>query len=153
MGLQLPFRRNERLPVLQQAKQLAETQAQQLVAVVEQRLPRRRRSFWSQPLGTALIAVAVAGTAVAAIAAFAMRRRGQDAPETVDQELGLTSDRTELYDSHRAAGDSVPMSTDLVQEASKESFPASDAPVWGHGPDVPVIRQGEHKEELPYQGS
>ena len=151
MGLQLPFRRTERFPALQHARQLAETQAQQLVAVVEQRLPRRRVSFWARPLGTALIAVAVAGTAVAALATAFLRRR--DAAEESRPELGLSTTCTEAYDAHRAAGDTAAEGTDAVHEAAEESFPASDAPVFVNGPDVPIIRHGERKEELPYQES
>ena len=157
MALQLPFRRTERLPALQQAKQLAETQAQQLVsqaqqlaAVVEQRLPRRRVSFWARPLGRTLIVVSVVGTALAAVATF-MLRRG-DNPATSDQELGFATNRSELYDAQRAAGDHG-QGVDTVHEAAKESFPASDAPVFVNGPDVPIIRHGERKEELPYQNS
>jgi hypothetical protein len=151
MALQLPFRRAERFPALQQAKQLAETQAQQLVAAVEQRLPRRRVSFWAQPLGRALIVVSVAGTALAALAAFLMRR-GDDMAES-NQELGFATSHSELYDAHRAAGDDVAQGVDTVHEAAKESFPASDAPVFVNGPDVPIVRHGERKEELPYQNS
>jgi len=155
MGLQLPFRRNERLPALQQAKQTVESQAQQLVsqaqqlaAVVEQHLPRRRVSFWARPFGRALIAVTVVGAAAAAAVAIFLGRR--DTPKDVEQELGLATSHTEVYDAQRAVSDN---GIDAVHEASKESFPASDAPVWGSGPDVPIIREGERKEELPYQPS
>jgi len=158
MALQLPFRRTERFPALQQARQMAETQAQQLVSqaqqlatVVEQHLPRRRVSFWARPLGRALIVVSVAGTAVAAVAAF-MLRRGDAMPES-NQELGFATSKSEAYDAHRAAGDDAGQGVDTVHEAAKESFPASDAPVFVNGPDVPIIRHGERKEELPYQNS
>ena len=149
MGVQLPFRRNERFPALQQLKQRAETQAQQLVAVVEEHLPRRRVSFWARPLGKALIAVTVVGTALAAVvAAFAWRR---DNTEGDRPELGLSTSYTEVYDAHRSVGDNANHSIDTVHAAADESFPASDAPVFVTGPDVPIIRHGERKEELPYQ--
>lgn len=154
MGIQLPFRRNERFPALQQAKQLAEAQAQQLFTAVEQRLPRRRVSFWARPLGTALItaltAMAVVGTAIAAVKMF-LKRSANAEPQTVGQELGLATSHTEVYDAHRALDDDTVGGADTVHQAATESFPASDAPVFVNGPDVPIIRHGERKEELPYQ--
>ncbi len=153
MGLQLPFRRIERFPALRQAQQMAEAQAQQLVAVVEQHLPRRRVSFWARPLGMAMIALAVAGTAIAALATVFLRQR--DSADDNRPELGLSTTHTEVYDANRAADANEKNSdgVDAVHEAAQESFPASDAPVFVNGPDVPIIRHGERKEELPYQQS
>jgi hypothetical protein len=162
MALTMPFRRQERFPALQQAKRTAETQARQLVAVaetqarqlagaVEQHLPMRRREPWyARMWAKSLFGVAAFGVGLALAAAFMARQRLADAAAEQDaaDERGLASTRTEAYDAHRAEGDD---DADSVQQAAKESFPASDAPVWGSGPDVPVIRQGEHKDELPYQ--
>ena len=159
MALTMPFRRQERFPALQQAKRTAETQARQLVEVaetqarqlvgtVEQHLPMRRREPWySRMWAKSLFGVAAFGVGLALAAAFMARQRLADAVAEQDaaDERGLASTRTEAYDAHRVEGD------DAVHQAVSESVPASDAPVWGSGPDVPVIRQGEHKEELPYQ--
>lgn len=151
------FRRKERFPALGQARDYAEAQAGQVAQqagqvaqLVAERLPwQRRRSFWSR-FSTPLIAVAAAVAAVAAIALFATRQRA-DAAVSSDETpaRGLAADQTETYDAQRAATDGG--NVDVVQQAVKESFPASDAPPWGSGPDVPIIREGEHKEALPYQ--
>lgn len=160
MAITMPFRRQERFPALQQARRTAETQARQLadvagvqarqaVAAVEQHLPLRRQQPWyARTWAKSLFGVAAAfGVGLAVAAAFMARERLNEALAEQDaaDERGLASTRTEAYDAHRAEGD------DVVQQASAESFPASDAPVWGSGPDVPVIREGERKEELPYQ--
>jgi len=137
-----------------QAQQLVEaagTQARQVVATVEQHLPGRRHQPWyARGWAKALFGVAAIGAGLALVAAFMARQRFADALAEQDatDEPGLATTHTEEYDAHRAEGDE---SVDSVQQATKESFPASDAPVWGHGPDVPIIRQGERKEELPYQ--
>lgn len=141
------FKRHERFTALQDAKQAAAAQVQQAVAAVEQRLPGHRPvSWWERPFGKALIALAAVGAAGMAVGALIMRRRAVATPDAFDADVarGLATTRTEAYDAGRAEGD------DRVEEAAAESFPASDAPVWGSGPDVPVIREGEHKESLPY---
>ncbi len=146
----MPFRRDERFPALGGVKQAAVDQAQQAVAAVGQRLPGRRRVAWyARPWGRGLL-IAAAGAALAALAALIMRPRLNATPAAIDDPTtrGLASTRTESYDAHRAEADG---GVDTVQQAAKESFPASDAPVWGHGPDLPVIREGEHKETLPYR--
>jgi hypothetical protein len=174
MAMTIPFRRRERFPALQQARRTAETQARQLietadaearhlaeiagtqarhlVEVVEQRLPGRRRTPWyARTWAKSLFGVAAFGVGVAlAVTAFMARERmtAAQAEQDATDERGLATTRTEEYDARRAEGDE---GDDTVQQASKESFPASDSPVWGSGPDVPVIRQGERKEELPYQ--
>jgi hypothetical protein len=161
MALTMPFKRQERLTALQRARrtaesqarqvvETAESQARQLVGVVEQRLPTRRREPWySRMWAKSLFGAAAFGVGLALAVAFMARQRLADAmaEQGAADERGLATTRTEAYDANRAEGDGV----DNVQEASKESFPASDAPVWGSGPDVPVIRQGERKEELPYR--
>src|SRR5690349_13910115 len=173
MAITMPFKRNARCPALQQARRTAETQARQLagvagtqaqqlvevagtqarqvVATVEQRLPGRRRQPWyARTWAKSLFGVVAVGMGLALAAAFMARQRMADAfaEQDATDERGLASTHTEEYDAHRAEGDER---VDTVQQAAKESFPASDAPVWGSGPDVPVIRQGERKEELPYQ--
>lgn len=139
-------------PQVQHLAEVAGTQARQLVATVEQRLPLRRRTPWyARSWAKSLFGVAAVGAVMAlAAAAFMAWQRFIDASAEQDatDERGLATTRTEEYDAHRAEGDDH---NDTVQQAAKESFPASDPPVWGNGPDVPVIRQGEHKEELPYQ--
>ena len=151
MALTMPFKRNERFPALQQAKEVAAAQVQQAVGVLEQRLPSRRRtSWWERPFAKPLVAVIAASVALMTLTALMLRQRavGAATDQQADTTLGLASTRTEAYDAHRAEEDG---GVDSVQEATKESFPASDAPVWGSGPDVPIIREGEHKEGLPYQ--
>jgi len=139
-------------PQVQHLAEVAGTQARQLVATIEQRLPGRRRTPWyTRTWAKSLFGVAAIGAGLALVAAaFMAWQRFADAfaEQDATDERGLATTRTEEYDAHRAEGDEH---VDTVQEAAKESFPASDAPVWGSGPDVPVIRQGEHKEELPYQ--
>jgi hypothetical protein len=150
MALTMPFRRKEPLSAFEQAKEAAAAQVQQAVGALEQRLPgRRRASWWERPFVKPLVAVVAVGAALATLAALMVRQRaGGAAEQQADTTLGLASTRTEAYDAHRAEQDG---GVDTVQQATKESFPASDPPGWGSGPDVPIIREGEHKETLPYQ--
>lgn len=139
MALTLPFKRTESVSALQSA-----------VGVLEPSLPSRRTTWWERPFAKPLVAVIAASVVLATLTAWMLRQRAAGAPsgQEMDTTLGLASTRTEAYDAHRAEEDG---GVDSVQQATKESFPASDPPVWGSGPDVPIIREGEHKEELPYQ--
>ena len=151
MALTMPFQRHERFPALRRVRETTTGQVQQAAEAVAQLLPNRRRAkWWARPIGRAALAVAVGGALLTALAGVLLRQRAAEArpSEGAAATRGLPSTRTEAYDAQRAAGDS---GVDAVQQAATESFPASDAPVWGSGPDVPIIREGEHKDVLPYE--
>lgn len=149
MAIAMPFKREERLPTLRRATEKKATQVQRAVGALEQRLPGRRSvSWWERPVVKSLVVLSLG--AIAAAVATVLLRRESDASDEYAGEApdGLVSTRTELYDTLRAEEATA---EDSVREAEKESFPASDAPGWSNGPDVPIIREGEHKDALPYQ--
>lgn len=149
MALTMPFRREQRFPALRQVRDTAGEQLYQAAEAVGQLLPRRRANWWERPLGRTVIAV-VAGSTLLASLAMVLRQRA--AAGRLGQEAtashGSPTTQAAAYDAPQSESDA---GVDAVQEAEAESFPASDAPAWGNGPDLPIIREGEHKEALRYE--